>query len=315
MEELNDNLKKEISSYDQEKLNKTDKKFGIQINIKKQRKIIQRTKPVINIPIFEINRQYYEELEKAYQKKMRSSQNSINNSQKKQLLNFNTNIIKEKNKVFELNTYNKSEKEKNNKLVLNEYDKLEKEENNNKMSIIREINGKEMSDISFNTDNEDNFSYAEIKDNFKFLDNESSLSSEQIHDSLNGNEVQKNNFINNDYYNQLLILSKMQLLNQIFFNNMSNNINLNQNLNMMNILNNNINFNIQQNSNDSNMMNFYNLLYNNQLNSLRNINNINNPVNLSFTQRTRMNDGNEGIIKVKYSSKLEKCNNFQIKKK
>ena len=46
MEELNDNLKKEISSYDQEKLNKTDKKFGIQINIKKQRKIIQRTKPV-----------------------------------------------------------------------------------------------------------------------------------------------------------------------------------------------------------------------------------------------------------------------------
>ena len=315
MEELNDNLKKEISSYDQEKLNKTDKKFGIQINIKKQRKIIQRTKPVINIPIFEINRQYYEELEKAYQKKMRSSQNSINNSQEKQLLNFNMNIIKEKNKVFELNTYNKSKKEKNNKLVLNEYDKLEKEENNNKMSIIREINGKEMSDISFNTDNEDNFSYAEIKDNFKFLDNESSLSSEQIHDSLNGNEVQKNNFINNDYYNQLLILSKMQLLNQIFFNNMSNNINLNQNLNMMNILNNNINFNFQQNSNDSNMMNFYNLLYNNQLNSLRNINNINNPVNLSFTQRTRMNDGNEGIIKVKYSSKLEKCNNFQIKKK
>ena len=315
MEELNDNLKKEISSYDQEKLNKTDKKFGIQINIKKQRKIIQRTKPVINIPIFEINRQYYEELEKAYQKKMRSSQNSINNSQEKQLLNFNMNIIKEKNKVFELNTYNKSEKEKNNKLVLNEYDKLEKEENNNKMSIIREINGKEMSDISFNTDNEDNFSYAEIKDNFKFLDNESSLSSEQIHDSLNGNEVQKNNFINNDYYNQLLILSKMQLLNQIFFNNMSNNINLNQNLNMMNILNNNINFNIQQNSNDSNMINFYNLLYNNQLNGLRNINNINNPVNLSFTQRTRMNDGNEGIIKVKYSSKLEKCNNFQIKKK
>ena len=315
MEELNDNLKKEISSYDQEKLNKTDKKFGIQINIKKQRKIIQRTKPVINIPIFEINRQYYEELEKAYQKKMRSSQNSINNSQEKQLLNFNMNIIKEKNKVFELNTYNKSEKEKNNKLVLNEYDKLEKEENNNKMSIIREINGKEMSDISFNTDNEDNFSYAEIKDNFKFLDNESSLSSEQIHDSLNGNEVEINYFINNDYYNQLLILSKMQLLNQIFFNNMSNNINLNQNLNMMNILNNNINFNIQQNSNDSNMINFYNLLYNNQLNGLRNINNINNPVNLSFTQRTRMNDGNEGIIKVKYSSKLEKCNNFQIKKK
>ena len=316
MEELDNSTKKDILIIDQGKSNSEDKGFVLQINFKKKRKITQRTKPVFNIPIFEINRQYYERIEKPYQQKKRIPQYSITNIQKEQLLNLDINIKQEKKNSFDLNESDKSKKEKNDKFDLNEPDKLGNINRNIKMPYIPEINDKEMSEVSSFTENEDNFSYTDVKDSLKFMDDQSSISSDQVYNNLNSDTTKQNNFIynvvNNNCYNQIQMLFQMKFLNQLFSNNMNNNINMNlnynQNLNLMNKHNSSINFYSPQNFNYIKMIDLFNFYSNNQINDLRNINNIYNPVNLSFMQRTRMNNGNEGIVKVKYSSKLEKCN-------
>ena len=302
MEEINNKINGKASTYDTSAANQKEKELEIQINIKKPRKQEKRVKPNIKIPVFEINRQYYERIEKEQKQKMLNVAESKIDTQNKQVINLDINYIKDKNNEFYLDESEKMEKDKN------------------IVTMTPEISEKEMSIISTFSENEDDFSYRDIKDNLKFLDDKSSMSSEQMYDSLNSSTIQQNSLINKnfdiDYYNQLKMLHKMQFLNPVLSNNINNNINLdfNQNLNTVNLINNNLNYNYLQKLNNQNMINYFNLLNNNQKNNLRNISsnisgldNIYKPVNLSFTQSTRMNDGSEGIIKVKYSSKLEKC--------
>ena len=305
MEEINNIIKEKASMDDTSTTNKKEKEFQIQIYFKKPRKLEKRVKPYIKIPVFEINRQYYERIEKEQKQEMLSVQESKTDTQKNQVINLDISNIKEKNNEFNLD----------------ESEKLEKEKNSNIETIVPEISEKEMSIISSFSENEDDFSYRDIKDNLKFMDDKSSISSEQMYDSFNSNIMQQNSFMNKNfdinYYNQLKMLPKMQFLNPVLSNSINNNINLdfNPNLNTINLINSNLNYNYLQKLNNSNMINYFNLLNNNQKNNFGNIsNNINNldniykPVNLSFTQSTKMSDGSEGIIKVKYSSKLEKCN-------